>query len=344
MPSRFPNGGLNDRHAVMNRSSASIYLRVVEHAEGAWRRGPPQRSGLSSEKAIAAALRGLSVRELPFAAHHVVPPATQRMVARSRRADVSPWGVGFGAKVKIAVSRAAQRSLQAAPVGCEVAKASAYQSEDVLYAHAEAACLAVEASSAPLCGPHGPPRALPGRLKFCARAVPRYAARFLAEGMDKPGHAGLALVEAAQEVDAEAPPQECGLLATARERESGLARVAGVARVGSRIPPKGLPELLASAAGFLRKACRRRHICERGRGENAMTWRCPWHFCSALVRTLVWAGRTKEADEELRRLEKDRHSFGLTSRSAGASECAHLPRFFRFRTVDFENASYCLIP
>eukprot|EP00446_Apocalathium_sp_SHHI-4_P064380 CAMPEP_0177434124 /NCGR_PEP_ID=MMETSP0369-20130122/251_1 /TAXON_ID=447022 ORGANISM="Scrippsiella hangoei-like, Strain SHHI-4" /NCGR_SAMPLE_ID=MMETSP0369 /ASSEMBLY_ACC=CAM_ASM_000364 /LENGTH=252 /DNA_ID=CAMNT_0018904997 /DNA_START=40 /DNA_END=798 /DNA_ORIENTATION=- len=228
------------------------------------------------------------------------------------------------------VSRAvAIVNYEAAPVGCEVAKASAYQSEDVLYAHAEAACLAVEASSAPLCGPHGPPWALPGRLKFCVRAVPRYAARFLAEGMDKPGHAGLALVEAAQEVDTQSPPQEGGLLATARERESGLARVAGVARVGSRIPPKnGLPELLASAAGFLRKACRRRHICERGRGENAMTWRCPWHFCSALVRTLVWAGRTKEADEELRRLEKDRHSFGLTSRSAGASECAHLPRFF----------------
>lgn len=308
-PSRFAQGGVNDRHAVLNRSAANVYLQVRIRMGSAGFNLSAHRTW-TSERAVAAVLQGIEVRGFPFAAHHVVPSERKN----SALGGVSPWGLGSGANVKWLVSEAAQRSLGAAPEGCHVAKTAAYSSEDVLHAHAAAACLAGAGLLAPLCGPHGPPTGLPQRFSECQLEAPRFTARFLAEGMGKPGLAGLELLDAARK-------------ASAGTGERGDAS-------GS----------LARAVMFLSQACKRQWVCERGRGENAFSVHCPVHFCGALVEAQVAAGRLAEAQEISTWVQRTRPFWGLVSADAGPLECGDLPAFFGLRTIIFQDATYCLAP
>lgn len=308
VPSRFDVGGINDRHAVLNRSVAEIYLKVLSLVESAGFNAAAHATW-TSERAMAVVLRGISVRGFPFAAHHVVPSA------RRPGGASSAWGKGSGGSIKQRVSEAAQQTLSAAPESCRVAKLSAYSSEDVLAAHSDAACLAGSPASASLCGPHAPPQAASlERFRHCTRVSPRYAARFLAEGMDKPGMAGLELTAAAER------------LLNGPEADKTLAI-----------------SFLELAANFLWKACKRHWVCERGRGENAFTLHCPLHFCMALVKVFQARGEESDAAEAQAWMEQSRPSWGLLGPNA-ATRCEGLSSFFHLRTIEFQKVMYCLVP
>eukprot|EP00927_Polykrikos_kofoidii_P071529 TRINITY_DN67791_c0_g1_i1.p1 TRINITY_DN67791_c0_g1~~TRINITY_DN67791_c0_g1_i1.p1 ORF type:complete len:471 (-),score=47.08 TRINITY_DN67791_c0_g1_i1:79-1491(-) len=311
-PSRFSVGGLNDRHGVINRSVAGSYLQVLSRAEAALR-GPEvgdARPTVTSEKALAVALRGLDVRTFPFAAHHVVPRDRLRAGA---------WGVGLGGRVKRGVSHVAQLTLSHAPASCEVSQTLAYSSEDVLLAHAAAACFVDLDVLAPLCGPYGHPQL--ERLDDCAKGTSKFTARFLSEGMNKPGLAGFELFDAATE---------------ARKAVQNWGPVVNSAKAQS---------FLEAAVRYFRHACGRTWVCERGRGENGLSIHCPTHFCSALSVALLSLGKAEEATAVHAATEASKHTWGLDTApgQGGALRCKSLPALFNEPTVVFQNKTYCLV-